>query len=44
VICVPDCVLAALHIDVIVDWFKLITACQLVLAADPVFAMVTLAQ
>ena len=44
VTCVPDCVVVTLHADVIVDWFRLMTACQPVLAVDPVFVIVTLAQ
>jgi hypothetical protein len=44
VICVPDCTVAALHADVIADWFKLMIACQPVLVVDPVLVIVTLAQ
>jgi hypothetical protein len=41
---VPDWLLAALQSEVIDDWFRLMTACQLVVAVEPVFETVTFAQ
>jgi hypothetical protein len=41
---VPDCVLAALQNEVTVDWFKLMTARQPIVAVEPVFVIVTFAQ